>query len=66
MIVNNKKTQEMVIDSAKNKANIKEIEINGEKIKCVSSSKLLGIRIIDNLSRELHIKYITTKASLCL
>ena len=63
MIINGKKTKEMVINFLKTDINITELEINGEKIEQVQSSKLLGVTISNDLTWGEHVKNITAKAT---
>ena len=63
MIINEKKTKEIVINFLKSEIDIPELEINGEKIEQVQSSKLLGVTISNNLTWGKHVKNIRTKAT---
>ena len=63
MLINAKKTKEILIDFAKKPAPIPELIINGQKIERVTSSKLLGVVISDNLSWGEHINYIVGRAT---
>ena len=63
MIINEKKTKEIVINFLKSEIDIPELEINGEKIEQVQSSKLLGVTISNDLTWGKHVKNIRTKAT---
>ena len=63
MIINEKKTKEMIINFAKKPSTIPDLLINDQVIERVSSTKLLGVTISKTLSWEEHINNITGKAS---
>jgi len=58
-----KKTQEMLIDFSHSENMSDPIKMNGQQIQRVSSAKLLGLTISDDLSWNLHIKNITSKSN---
>ena len=62
-IINEKKTKEIVINFLKSEIDIPGLEINGEKIEQVQSSKLLGVTISNDLTWGEHVKNIRTKAT---
>ena len=64
MLINAKKTKELVIDFARiHRANPNHITIDGQQIEQVDSAKLLGLTISDDLSWETHVNNITKKAN---
>ena len=63
MMINAKKTKELVICFAKTEPDISRLIINGQEIERVSSTKLLGLTLSDDLSWGTHIEIISKKAS---
>ena len=63
MLINAKKTKELVICFAHEAPDANRLVINGEEIERVSITKLLGVTISDDLTWETHINIISRKAS---
>ena len=63
MNINIRKTKEMLIDMSTNKTNHPLLHINNVNIERVSSFKLLGVTIQDNLKWNEHVQQICTKAN---
>jgi len=62
MIVNHNKTKEMILGRPKNHSP-PTLTIEGRPIECVSSFKLLGVQISNDLCWENHVQAICTKAN---
>ena len=62
MVLNTKKTKEMIFDFRVNKTTINSISLNDLEIERVSSFKLLGIWLDDNLKWNSNTDYIVKKA----
>jgi len=63
MKINPKKTQEMIINFSRTDPTVERIIINGTQIEQVPDAKLLGVYISDDLTWEVHVNYITSKAN---
>jgi len=63
MLINGKKTKEIIIDFSQSPTPAPPLVINGEVIERVHSSKLLGVTICDDLSWDSHVDNITKKGS---
>ena len=65
MIVNEKKTKEMLIyfGTTVDTSNISKIIINGKDIERVEHFKLLGVIISSDLSWDAHVDYLLSKVA---
>src|SRR5664279_1032990 len=63
MKFNIKKTKDMIIDFSHNKLSPVLIDVHGQLIQRVSSFKLLGVRVMDNLCWDDHISDICIKVN---
>ena len=63
MIINARKTKEMIIDFRKDYVSPEALSIEDEDIVQVDCAKLLGIYITNDLSWKKHVQYITGNAS---
>jgi hypothetical protein len=63
MIINSKKTKELVISFKKTPPVVPTISVKGQQIERVTETKLLGLRITSDLRWDSHIDYIYKKAS---
>ena len=61
--LNSEKCKELRISFAKNKSQLPPIVVNNQELKCVESTKLLGVTISNNLTWNMHIDQIIKKAS---
>ena len=60
-MINAKKTKELVMCFAQTEPDISRLIINGQEIERVSSTKLLGLNVSDDLSWGTHIEIISKK-----
>ena len=63
MSLNASKTKELLVYYGREELDIPHITINGDVVERVSCAKLLGVRIMSNLSWEDHIANFVSKAS---
>ncbi len=63
MSANHVKNKDMIVNFSQEHLNIPNLVIDGAVIECVSTSKLLGVYISDDLTWDVHIKAIHKKAS---
>ena len=63
MKINESKTKEIVVCFRKEPVQLQPLSINGIQIEQVSSAKLLGLIVSDDLAWQTHVDYIVSKAS---
>ena len=66
LVLNVKKTKEMVIDFRRKRPMHTPILINGTALETVQNTKLLGVHVANNLSWSLHTSSLVKKAHQCL
>ena len=63
MIINTKKTKEMIFNFKKSPLKLGHLTIKNTAIECVDSFKLLGVTIQSDMKWNIHIETITKRAS---